>query len=57
MNEWIDELSDLAAAREAAVLVTISGIRGSSPREPGAKMIVTARETIGTIGGGQLEHQ
>ena len=57
MNEWIDELSDLTAAGEAAVLVTISGIRGSSPREPGAKMIVTARETIGTIGGGQLEHQ
>ena len=57
MNEWIDELSDLAAAGEAAVLVTISGIRGSSPRETGAKMIVTASETIGTIGGGQLEHQ
>ena len=57
MNEWIDELSDLTAAGEAAVLVTISGIRGSSPREPGAKMIVTARETVGTIGGGQLEHQ
>jgi xanthine dehydrogenase accessory factor len=57
VNEWIDELSDLTAAGEAAVLVTISGIRGSSPRETGAKMIVTARETIGTIGGGQLEHQ
>ncbi len=57
MNEWIDELSDLTAAGDAAVLVTISGIRGSSPRETGAKMIVTARETIGTIGGGQLEHQ
>ncbi len=57
MNEWIDVLSDLTAAGDAAVLVTISGIRGSSPREPGAKMIVTARETIGTIGGGQLEHQ
>jgi xanthine dehydrogenase accessory factor len=57
VNEWIDELSDLTAAGEAAVLVTISGIRGSSLREPGAKMIVTARETIGTIGGGQLEHQ
>ncbi len=57
MNEWIDELSDLTAAGEAAVLVTVSAIRGSSPRETGAKMIVTARETIGTIGGGQLEHQ
>jgi xanthine dehydrogenase accessory factor len=57
MNEWIEELSDLTAAGDAAVLVTISGIRGSTPRETGAKMIVTARETIGTIGGGQLEHQ
>lgn len=57
MNEWIDELSDITAAGEAAVIVTISGLRGSAPRETGAKMIVTARETIGTIGGGQLEHQ
>jgi xanthine dehydrogenase accessory factor len=57
VNEWIEELSDLAAAGEVCVLVTICGIRGSTPRETGAKMIVTARETIGTIGGGQLEHQ
>jgi xanthine dehydrogenase accessory factor len=57
MNEWIDELSDLAAANEPAVLVTVAGIRGSAPREIGAKMIVTAIETIGTIGGGQLEYQ
>ncbi len=57
MNEWIDELSDLAAAGEHAVLVTVAGIRGSAPREIGAKMIVTATETIGTIGGGQLEFQ
>ena len=57
MNEWIDELSDLAAAGKPAVLVTVAGIRGSAPREIGAKMIVTATETIGTIGGGQLEYQ
>ena len=57
MNEWIDELSDLTAAGEPAVLVTVAGIRGSAPREIGAKMIVTASETIGTIGGGQLEYQ
>jgi xanthine dehydrogenase accessory factor len=54
MNEWIDELNDLVAAGEPAVLVTVAGIRGSAPREIGAKMIVTATETIGTIGGGQL---
>ncbi len=57
MNEWIEELSDLAAAGERAVLLTVAGVRGSAPREIGAKMIVTARETIGTIGGGQLEYQ
>ena len=39
------------------MLVTVAGIRGSAPREIGAKMIVTASETIGTIGGGQLEYQ
>jgi xanthine dehydrogenase accessory factor len=57
VNEWIDELTDLAAAGEPAVLVTVAGIRGSAPREIGAKMIVTSTETIGTIGGGQLEYQ
>ena len=57
MNEWIDELTDLAAAGEPAVLVTVAGIRGSAPREIGAKMIVTATTSIGTIGGGQLEYQ
>jgi xanthine dehydrogenase accessory factor len=57
VNEWIEELSDRAAAGESAVLVTVAGIRGSAPREVGAKMIVTATEAIGTIGGGQLEYQ
>ncbi len=57
MNEWIDELSDLTAAGERVVLVTVAGIRGSAPREVGAKMIVTASDTFGTIGGGQLEYQ
>lgn len=57
MNEWIDELADLSAAGERVVVVTVAGIRGSAPREVGAKMIVTGNETIGTIGGGQLEYQ
>lgn len=57
MNEWIDELSDQAAGGERAVVVTVAGIRGSAPREVGAKMIVTPTETLGTIGGGQLEYQ
>jgi len=57
VNEWIEELSDLTAAGEPVVLVTVAGVRGSAPREPGARMIVTATETVGTIGGGQLEYQ
>jgi len=57
VNEWIDELSDLAAGGERVVIVTVAGIRGSAPREVGAKMIVTEHETIGSIGGGQLEYQ
>jgi xanthine dehydrogenase accessory factor len=57
MNEWIGGLCDLTAGGEPAVLVTVAGIRGSAPREIGAKMIVTPEETVGTIGGGQLEYQ
>lgn len=57
MNEWLDELSDLTVAAEPVVVVTVAGIRGSAPREIGAKMLVTKTDTLGTIGGGQLEYQ
>lgn len=57
MNEWITNLSDALAAGEPGVIVTVASIRGSAPRETGAKMIVTPTATIGTIGGGQLEYQ
>ncbi len=57
MTKWITDLSDLVERNEQSVLVTVASVRGSAPREVGAKMIVTGRETIGTIGGGQLEYQ
>jgi xanthine dehydrogenase accessory factor len=57
MNEWIADLGSQFDAGNACVLVTVAGVRGSAPREIGAKMIVTEHETIGTIGGGQLEHK
>jgi len=57
MNEWIDDLSEQVAEGNACTLVTVAGVRGSAPREVGAKMLVTERETIGTIGGGQLEYK
>lgn len=57
MTKWIAELVDLAAKNAPCVLVTVASVRGSVPREVGAKMIVTGKETIGTIGGGRLEYQ
>jgi xanthine dehydrogenase accessory factor len=52
---WITALHDAAVAARPAVLVTVADVRGSAPREAGAKMVVTAHATHGTIGGGRLE--
>lgn len=52
---WIEALARLRAAREAAVLLTVAAVRGHAPREAGAKMVVSATDTWGTIGGGNLE--
>jgi xanthine dehydrogenase accessory factor len=38
-----------------AILVEITGALGSTPREAGAAMLVSADRSWGTIGGGQLE--
>lgn len=57
MIDWLRQLAELARQGEPAVLVTVAGVRGSAPRETGAKMLVTRRESVGTIGGGELEYQ
>ncbi len=57
MNRWIEELARQLEAGEQVVVVTVAGVRGSAPRETGAKMLVTADASIGTIGGGQLEYE
>jgi len=36
-------------------MVTIAEVKGSAPREPGIRMLVTASDLVGTIGGGHLE--
>lgn len=41
----------------AAVLVTVAAVKGSVPREPGARMLVRAQDFDDTIGGGHLEHR
>ncbi len=40
-----------------AIFVVVEDVRGSAPRDPGTAMQVTARDTLGTIGGGALEHR
>lgn len=55
MAHWLDDLANQLGAGDACVLVTVAGIEGSAPREPGARMVVTPTEFRGTIGGGQLE--
>ncbi|QOL49933.1 xanthine dehydrogenase accessory protein XdhC [Massilia litorea] len=52
MDDWLT-----AAQCAPAVLVTVAIVEGSVPREPGAKMLVTAHGFAGTIGGGHLEHR
>ncbi len=50
--------ADAAALVRAGVpvaMVTIVEVKGSAPREPGIRMLVTGDDLIGTIGGGHLE--
>ncbi len=55
MNIW-EEASSLMSLGISFVVVTITGVRGSSPQDPGAKMLVT-RDGLhaGTVGGGKVE--
>jgi xanthine dehydrogenase accessory factor len=55
MEDWLTAARRSPAA--PAVLVTVAIVEGSVPREPGAKMLVTADGFAGTIGGGHLEHR
>ena len=48
-------LAGLIGSSVPVALVTVAEARGSTPREAGATMLVTADRTIGTIGGGRLE--
>ena len=52
VNEFLERLSV-----EDAILVSVERSSGSVPREAGAWMAVFDTGELGTIGGGQLEHQ
>jgi xanthine dehydrogenase accessory factor len=53
--DWLRAVEDLRTRREPGVLVTVASVRGHAPREAGAKMVVGAEATWGTVGGGNLE--
>lgn len=53
--DWLSALQQLRADGTYAVLVTVVEARGHTPRDAGAKMVVAADHTWGTIGGGNLE--
>jgi len=55
MSTW-PTIERFIAKQEAAALVTMAEVQGSSPRETGARMVVAPDGTFtGTIGGGALE--
>lgn len=56
MLEIYQELVNIAASGERAVLATVTSSRGSVPRKAGTKMIIKRDGTlIGSIGGGNVE--
>lgn len=55
MRAW-RQLTDLITRHGAAALITVHDVKGSAPREVGARMVVRPDGAFhGTIGGGQLE--
>lgn len=50
------ELATFVASRPAVIVAELTAVRGSSPREAGALMLIAADSLIGTIGGGALEY-
>jgi xanthine dehydrogenase accessory factor len=55
MNAWLSAAG--AGANLPAVLVTVAIVEGSGPRQPGARMLVTAARQFDTIGGGHMEQR
>ncbi|MBF6058494.1 MULTISPECIES: xanthine dehydrogenase accessory protein XdhC [Thiomicrorhabdus] len=56
MLNW-SKIAAQADGEEAFVLISVGKVKGSSPRETGAKMLVWQDRILGTIGGGNMELQ
>ncbi len=62
-QDWIETLSEMRAQGKPCAMVVVTEVKGSGPREAGARMIVSRGANgrmelvYGTIGGGNLEMQ
>ncbi len=54
---WLAALARHADDLVPAILVTVTEVRGSAPRDSGTKMVFTAHGQDDTIGGGALEYE
>jgi len=57
MSSPSDTLSGFLDDNAAVIRVVLTRVRGSSPREEGAEMFVSASAIRGTVGGGRLEYR
>ncbi len=53
--DWLAAIEQLRADGVYGVLITVASVRGHAPRAAGAKMVVGADHSWGTIGGGNVE--
>ncbi|RWD88141.1 xanthine dehydrogenase accessory protein XdhC [Mesorhizobium sp.] len=56
MNSKVQSLKAFLGQAGRVALVEVAATKGSTPRETGAFMLVSASAIFGTIGGGQLEY-
>ncbi|EAQ99150.1 xanthine dehydrogenase accessory protein XdhC [Congregibacter litoralis] len=54
-GHWSEGVRECESLGHPYVIVTMLGVRGSTPRDAGTKMVVSTHEFCGTIGGGELE--
>ena len=54
-NDWLTALQACRESNTACVLVTVIATQGSLPRGAGSKMLVTANNSVGSVGGSSIE--
>lgn len=57
METLFEALKRLTEEGRPFVLATVVASKGSTPQKPGSKLVVLSDATIGTVGGGAIEHQ